>query len=281
MCLAVVALDAHPRYRVVIAANRDEFHARPAAPAHWWASGMLAGQDLAGGGAWFGVSRGGRWALVTNFREGIPRDPQAPSRGELVTRAVHDALPPLPCAAAIAVDGVRYHGFNLLTGEVVRPVRVTDARRQELSNTRTGDRNVAAYASNRASGALALPAGICGLSNHLLDTPWPKLIRSKQRLAAALAGEVLDTAAAFALLANREPADEAALPATGVSRERERMLSSAFIVSPDYGTRCSTVFTLARDGSVRFIERSFDAAGNMTGECAHAFTIAAPVDQDA
>jgi uncharacterized protein with NRDE domain len=150
-----------------------------------------------------------------------------------------------------------------------------------LPNTRTEDRNVAAYASNRASGALALPAGICGLSNHLLDTPWPKLIRSKQRLAAALAGERLDTAAAFALLADREPADEAALPATGVSHERERMLSSAFIVSPDYGTRCSTVFTLARDGSARFIERSFDAAGNMTGECAHAFTIAAPVDQDA
>jgi hypothetical protein len=87
MCLAVIALDAHPRYRIVIAANRDEFHARPAVPAHWWTSGMLAGQDLIGGGAWFGVSRSGRWALVTNFREGIPRDPGAPSRGELVTGA--------------------------------------------------------------------------------------------------------------------------------------------------------------------------------------------------
>jgi len=101
------------------------------------------------------------------------------------------------------------------------------------------------------------------------------------RLADALDGQALDTAAAFALLADREPADDATLPATGVPRERERMLSSAFIVSPDYGTRCSTVFTLARDGSANVVERSFDAAGNMTGETAHAFTVAAPLHQRA
>jgi len=261
MCLAIVALDAHPRYRVVIAANRDEFHARHAAPAHWWTSGMLAGQDLVGGGAWFGVSRGGRWALITNFREGIPRDPNAPSRGELVTRALSDCSPPLPCAAAIACDGARYHGFNLLLGEI--------------RNALPDDRSTAAYASNRASGAISLSAGIHGLSNHLLDTPWPKLVRSKARLADALASRALDREAAFALLADREPAADATLPATGVSRQRERMLSSPFIVSPEYGTRCSTVFTLARDGSADFVERSFDAAGNLTGESAHAFTVAA------
>ena len=275
MCLAIVALDAHPRYRVVIAANRDEFHARTAAPAHWWTSGMLAGQDLVGGGAWFGVTRSGRWALVTNYREGIPRDPDAPSRGKLVTAALLDPSPPLLCAAAIARDGARFHGFSLLVGEIIG---------QEGSEPRPsppGDRSTAAYVSNRASGAIALPAGIHGLSNHLLETPWPKLVRSKARLADALDGQALDTAAAFALLADREPADDATLPATGMSRERERMLSSAFIVSPDYGTRCSTVFTLARDGSANFVERSFDAAGSMTGESAHAFTVAAPVPQRA
>ena len=275
MCLAVIALDAHPRYRIVIAANRDEFHARPAAPAHWWTSGLLAGQDLIGGGAWFGVTRSGRWALVTNYREGIPRDPDAPSRGNLVTGALLDPSPPLLCAAAIARDGARYHGFSLLVGDSIG---------QEGSDPRPslpGDRSTAAYVSNRASGAIALPAGIHGLSNHLLETPWPKLVRSKARLADALDGQALDTAAAFALLADREPADDATLPATGVSRERERMLSSAFIVSPDYGTRCSTVFTLARDGTANFVERSFDAAGNMTGETAHAFTVAAPVHQRA
>jgi uncharacterized protein with NRDE domain len=276
MCLAVVALDAHPQYRVVIAANRDEFHARPAAPAHWWASGMLAGQDLVGGGAWCGVSRSGRWALVTNFREGIPRDPDAPSRGELVTGALLDPSPPLLCAAAIARGGARYHGFNLLLGEIAPRPHPSAKERWEIPASPPNDRSTAAYASNRASGAIALSAGIHGLSNHLLDTPWPKLVRSKARLAAALGGQALDSAAVFALLADREPSDDTALPMTGVSLEWERLLSSAFIVSPEYGTRCSTVFTLARDGSANFVERSFDAAGNMTGEIAHAFTVAVP-----
>jgi uncharacterized protein with NRDE domain len=275
MCLAIVALDAHPQYRVVIAANRDEFHARPAAPAHWWTSGMLAGQDLIGGGAWFGVSRSGRWALVTNFREGIPRDPDAPSRGKLVTGALLDPSPPLLCAAAITRDGARYHGFSLLVGEL------TPQRERETRPSLPDHRSAAAYVSNRASGAIALSAGIHGLSNHLLETPWPKLVRSKARLADALRGRALDTAAAFALLADREPADDATLPMSGALRERERMLSSAFIVSPDYGTRCSTVFTLARDGSANFVERSFDAAGNMIGETAHVFTVAAPAHQHA
>jgi len=275
MCLAIVALDTHPRYRVVIVANRDEFHARPAAPAHWWTSGILAGQALIGGGAWFGVTRSGRWALVTNYREGIPRDPDAPSRGRLVTAALLDPSPPLLCAAAIARDGARYHGFNLLVGEL------TPQGERETRESLPGDRSTAAYVSNRASGAIALDEGIHGLSNHLLETPWPKLVRSKARLAVALDGQALDTAAAFALLADRQPADDATLPMTGVSRERERMLSSAFIVSPDYGTRCSTVFTLARDGSANFVERSFDAAGNMTGEAAHAFTVEVPVHQRA
>ena len=275
MCLAIVALDTHPRYHVVIVANRDEFHARPAAPAHWWTSGILAGQDLIGGGAWFGVTRTGRWALVTNYREGIPRDPAAPSRGRLVTGALLDPSPPLLCAAAIARGGARYHGFNLLVGEL------TPQGERESRELLPDDRSTAAYVSNRASGAIALSEGIHGLSNHLLETPWPKLVQSKARLAAALSGQALDTAAAFALLADRQPADDATLPMTGVSREHERMLSSAFIVSPDYGTRCSTVFTLARDGSASFVERSFDAAGNMTGETAHAFTVEVPVHQRA
>jgi uncharacterized protein with NRDE domain len=279
MCLAVVALDAHPQYRIVIAANRDEFHARPAAPAHWWASGMLAGQDLVGGGAWFGVSRGGRWVLVTNFREGIPRDPNAPSRGKLVTGALLDQSPPLLCAAAIARDGARYHGFNLLVGEIAPRLHPSAAGRREIPEPLPDDRSTAAYTSNRASGAISLSAGIYGLSNHLLDTPWPKLVRSKARLADALNGRALDTAATFALLADRQPAGDSTLPMTGMSRQRERMFSSAFIVSPDYGTRCSTVFTLARDGSAHLIERSFDATGNVIGETAHAFAVAAPVQQ--
>jgi uncharacterized protein with NRDE domain len=260
MCLAVVALHAHahdPKHALVVAANRDEFHARASLPAHWWDDGILAGRDLVGGGTWFGITRAGRWALVTNFREGTPRDPNAPSRGALVTQALRSAESPLVCAARLTAEGTRYHGFNLLIGEAAP------------------DRTAAscAYVSNRASGARALGRGIYGLSNHLLDTPWPKLVRIKDRLAAALdAGDDI-VARAFALLADRQPADVAGLPSTGISPEWERLLSSAFIASPTYGTRCSTVMTVAMDGSVRFVERSFGQDGEMTGEVADEFHI--------
>jgi uncharacterized protein with NRDE domain len=251
VCLALVALDAHPRFPLVIAANRDEFHARAAAPAHWWEDGTLGGVDLAAGGTWFGVNARGRWALVTNFREGVPRDPNAPSRGGLVTRALAEAAPPLVCAAAIAADGARYHGFNLLVGDVVNGV----------------------YASNRASGALALGQGIHGLSNHLLDTPWPKLTRSKARFAACLAASDDGVEPLFELLADRTQAEATALPVTGVAPEWERLLSSAFIVDSRYGTRCSTVLTIAHDGSARFVERGFDPYGRPTGEAAFEFSV--------
>ena len=251
MCLAIVALNAHPRYPLVIAANRDEFHARPADRAQWWPNGILAGRDRTGGGTWFGITRNGRWSLVTNFREGIARDPRAPSRGALVTRALHAADGPLEHAARVAVDGQRFHGFNLLLG-----VRAT-----------------AAYASNRSSGGVALGDGIHGLSNHLLDTPWPKLVRSKARLREALQEDGDLVVAAFALLADREAAPVAALPATGVSAQWERVLSPVFIVSDDYGTRCSTVLTVDNAGGVRFVERSFDPRGNFPGDDAQAFAL--------
>jgi uncharacterized protein with NRDE domain len=254
MCLALVALDAHPKYRCVIAANRDEFHARAAEPAHWWDDGVLAGRDLVAGGSWFGVTRTGRWALITNFREGIPRDPYAPSRGELVMRMLHEAASPLRSSAALLPDGSRYHGFNLLVGD---------------------DSDVV-FASNRASGALSLGPGIHGLSNHLLDTPWPKLLRSKTRLAAWLADDDPAIETAFALLADRQPAGDSNVPATGVSPQWEILLSSPFIVSPEYGTRSSTVLLIARDNSARFIERSFDAGGRAAGEVAFDFRVDLP-----
>ena len=251
MCLALIALAAHPRFRLVIAANRDEFHARVAEPAHWWPSGVLAGVDREAGGTWFGVDRRGRWALVTNYREGVARDPNAPSRGELVTRAVSDQASPLVSAAAIAADGARYHGFNLLVGESVD----------------------AAYASNRASGGISLGTGIHGLSNHLLETAWPKVVRSKTRLATWLAAghDTLDPL--FELLGDRRQAQASALPSTGVAQEWERLLSSPFIVDPRYGTRCSTVLVIASDGRARFVERSFGPDGETTGEVAFEFAL--------
>ena len=251
MCLALVALDAHPRLRLVIAANRDEFHARAAEPAHWWPQGILAGVDKVAGGTWFGVTAAGRWALVTNYREGVARDPAAPSRGELVTRAVSEATPPLVCAAAIALDGARYHGFNVLLGDAA----------------------LAAYASNRASGAIRLGPGIHGLSNHLLETPWPKVVRSKARLAAWISSGHRALEPLFELLADRAQAEPSALPSTGVAPEWEHLLSSPFIVDSRYGTRSSTVLTIAADGRARFVERSFDPDGRPTGEAAFEFQV--------
>ena len=270
MCLALVACRAHPRHALLIAANRDEFHARAAEPAKWWPEGILAGRDSVGGGTWFGVTRRGRWALVTNYREGVPRDPAAPSRGELVTLALNDSAPPLTCAARIAIEGGRYHGFNLLVGASFPGL---GASRENLESPAPREHTNAAYTSNRASGAVALGSGVHGLSNHLLETPWPKLLRSKARLSEALSNAADPVDAAFRILADRERAPPSTLPSTGVSPEWERLLSSAFIVHPDYGTRCSTVFTIDGEGHARFAERSFDSQGEPKGEVVYEFDV--------
>jgi uncharacterized protein with NRDE domain len=247
MCLAVLALDAHPRHAVVLAANRDEAHARAALPAAWWTApdpSILAGRDLVGGGTWLGVDRRGRFAFVTNVRDPARHDPAAPTRGTLVPRVLGDAAPVDVAVTRAVQDAGALNGFNLLAG---------DARG-------------AAWGSNRGVAGQRLAPGVHGVSNALLDTPWPKVVRTRERLAAWLATDDDDLAPLFALLADRTPAPDDLLPDTGVGRERERLLSPPFISSPTYGTRCSTVVTIGRDGRVRFVERRFDAAGATVGE---------------
>ncbi|MGE5171495.1 MAG: NRDE family protein [Rudaea sp.] len=256
MCLAVVALDAHPRYAVVLVANRDEFHARPAAPAHWWqdetGAPILAGRDLAHGGTWLGLAPDGRYGFVTNVREPGGHDPQAPSRGALVPALVRDTRPLADALGALVADARRYNGFNLVGGQGLR----------------------GAFGSNRGAPAHALARGIHGVSNARLDTPWPKVLRAKRGVAGWIArGDDLERL--FDVLADRTPADDAQLPDTGIPRERERLLSSPFIVSESYGTRSSAVVAIDRDGAARFMERSFDASGAQTGEVAFRFRVAA------
>jgi len=253
MCLVVVALAAHPRYSLVVAANRDEFHARAALPAHWGDrapyAGMLAGRDLVGGGTWMGVRRDGHWALVTNVRDGRDNDAAAPSRGELVPVMLNS---PLESAFAVLErKAAAYNGFNLLSG----------------------DAGSALWMSNRVVGAQSLRQGIHGLSNARLDTPWPKVTRTRDAVGAWAARGDDDLAPLFAALADRTRARDADLPATGIPREWERLLSSPFIVSDGYGTRCSTVLAVSRDGSARFVERSFDARGEPMGEVAFDFAV--------
>ncbi len=255
MCIALIAFGVHPKFRVVIAANRDEYHARPAAPATWWDTGILAGRDLKEGGTWLGVDRRGRFALLTNVREPSRHDPGAPSRGTLVPRLLGSDAAPSVALPELVAAGSRHNGFNLVAGDA-----------SELL-----------WGSNRASLPPSLAPGIYGVSNHLLDTAWPKVGRTKTAFARCCAtpGATDDPAPLFALLRDTERAPDEALPATGVPLEWERLLSAPFIVSPTYGTRCSTVVTIDNDGNVRFVERGFDPAGNATGEVDYRFTLSA------
>jgi len=252
MCLALIAWRAHPRYSLVIAANRDEFHARATAPAHWWPEGILAGKDVQAGGTWLGCAPNGRFALLTNFREGGAPKRGERSRGLLVSGVLLSAASPEQTVLHHLGDAGRYDGFNLIAG---------DSR--EL-----------VYLSNRDGGCRALPPGVYGLSNHLLDTPWPKLHRSKNRFVDWLDQGAGDLEALFHLLRDSARPEDHLLPATGVGLEWERLLAPAFIVSPAYGTRSSTVLAISADGKAEFIERSFDAAGERAGEAR--FTFASP-----
>ncbi len=252
MCLALFALDVHPRYALVIAANRDEFHARAAAPAAWWDEGWLAGRDLVAGGTWLAIDRTARWALVTNVRGGSPYNPDAPSRGALVPAVLAGAAPPAASVAPIIGAATGHNGFNLVAGSGA----------------------LACWGSNRAGTTRSLGPGIYGLSNAALDTPWPKVARTKAALGAWCMRADPDFAPLFAMLGDTRRAPDGELPATGIPLERERALSASFIVGDDYGTRCATVLAIDRDGGVRFVERTFDPRGALAGEVDDRFAIA-------
>ncbi len=248
MCLLVLAWQAHPRYALVVAANRDEFHDRPAAALAPWPAplSLLAGRDLRAGGTWLGLDRARRFGVVTNFRDLQPPLSGAPSRGELIPHYLARQLDPARFFATLAPEAKRYSGFNLLLA----------------------DGGSLWYGCNRAQPfARPLPAGIYGLSNGLLDTPWPKLERVRAGFREWLGGPAQDTAGLFALLADRtRVADDALLPRTGVTRDWERVLSSPFVLDPDYGTRSSTVLLLQAGGQLRISERRFDHEGRISGE---------------
>ena len=287
MCLAIVALDAHPHYALVLVANRDEYHARPTEAAHWWTEGdILAGRDLRAGGTWLGVTRTGRWAFVTNVRQGAERNPDAPSRGLLVPRVLRDPRDTHHALIAAIADADDYNGFNMMAGEIgtaswgsnraPTPVALSSnsaaALPPEAEQSAPWDGPATRM---RTDAGTALSRGVHGLSNARLDTPWPKLLRTKAGVAAWVAAARDDTDALLQLLADRERARDDELPNTGVSREWERALSAPFITGENYGTRCSTVLTISRDGDGRFVEQSFDARGETSGHVDYAFRVAA------
>lgn len=240
MCLILIACGAHPDFPLVIAANRDEYYRRPSAQAAYWTdhSHILAGRDLECMGTWLGVTRSGRFAALTNFRDPRERKTDAPSRGHLVRDFLASDLDPRSYLEEIKTGATRYNGFNLLAGN---------------------SDGIFCY-SNREFTVQALLPGFHGLSNHLLDTPWPKVVRGKRRLQQAMS-RVPEAETLLDLLDDREPAEDGTLPDTGIGAERERMLSPALIVSPEYGTRASTALLFGSDGSVSFAERTILPGG--------------------
>ena len=252
MCVIALAWNAHPRWRLVLAGNRDEFHARPStALAHWPDSTITAGRDLEAGGTWLGVTANGRCSVVTNVRN--PRDPQLGlSRGLLVTDYLTRSDDAATHAAGLQSVAANYRPFNLLTFDSAQAFHV----------------------GNRPSPqSQALTSGVHGLSNAELDTPWPKTQRLCERLqqwidASSSNHQANDFSALFAALADEQAAPDSELPDTGVGLERERWLSSAFIRGDSYGTRVSTVVAIAHDGLGVIVERRFGPNGHFEGETA-------------
>lgn len=247
MCLIAFAWRAHPRYDLVVAANRDEFYARPTAPADWWPGDrVVAGRDLSAGGTWMGATRDGRFAALTNYRDPGRQRADAPSRGDLVRALLEDAPSPEHQLAALAPRATDYNGFNLIGGTWHR------------EPARSGLWLLASPGDTRVT---PVEPGIHALSNAQLNTPWPKVRRASDALSEALTAtdeEDVFIDGLFALLADRTIAVDADLPATGIPHDLERALSASFIALPHYGTRTSTVFLVDREGRVVFVERSVE-----------------------
>jgi len=238
MCLILFLYDTHPDYRLILAANRDEFYDRPTRPLAFWddTPSVLAGRDLKGTGTWLGINKNGRIAAITNFREPALFKPNAPSRGLLLSDYLTGTKTPKIYLKHIKTIGHRYNGFNLLLG----------------------DSNGLYYYSNKTEIIKELKPGLYGLSNHLLDTPWPKVEKGKAFFKNVLSKEKrINTEDIFSLFADSTPAPDDLLPDTGIGLIWEQILSSMFITSDTYGTRSSSIISIDRSHKVVFSERSF------------------------
>ena len=240
MCLLLIALEQHPRYKLVLAANRDEYYDRPTAPAQFWEDNpnLLAGRDLKAGGTWLGITKTGRLAAITNYRDPVHTREHAPSRGNLVLHFLETNHSPRQYLENIRREGNQYNGFNLVLGTI-----------DELF-----------WYSNKGAEILQLSKGIYGLSNHLLDTPWPKVEKAKKGMSGVIASnEELQPETLFEILGDQTQSADDVLPDTGVGIEWERILGPMFISSPVYGTRSSTIILVDRRDRVLFTERTYNS----------------------
>lgn len=251
MCLVVFAWRAHPRYRLILAGNRDESHRRPTQDAHWWPDNdmVLAGRDLQAGGTWLAVSKTGRFATVTNFHEGQRSSPQLRSRGTLVTDYVAGLQSLGNFESSIPYE--RYAGFSLLAS----------------------DGESMFYLSNRDELEAELRPGIYGLSNASLDTPWSKVTRAKAGLEALIRNDAVNETGLMRLLSDRRPAAAEEIAGRDLPFEIARAISAPFIVAPEYGTRSSTTVLWGNDDAIEFSERRFDPSGKATGQSRFRFDV--------
>ena len=239
MCLIIFAYDVHPSYKLVLAANRDEFYDRPSASADFWKDypDLLAGRDLKEKGTWLGITRQGKFAAITNYRDPASFMFDAKSRGKLVKDFLGSKNNAEEFIKKISRQDAKYNGYNLILQ----------------------DSGGFYYYSNRGGEKQKITAGIHGLSNHLLNTPWPKVVRGKKLMKEALKSKrAAMEEALFALLSDRRFPPPEKLPSTGVDKEWEKVLSPIFIKSPHYGTRSSTVLLIGKNRCVTFIEKNYD-----------------------
>lgn len=254
MCLILIAVGAHPRYPLIVAANRDEAYGRPAAPAGFWDDHpcICGGRDLRHGGTWLGIALNGRFAAITNYRQGLRTGDAPRSRGELTREYLTGTRDTLGYLRSVEQRAHEYRGYSLIAGELDRLF----------------------FYSNRSNGIQAIAPGVHGLSNHLLDEPWPKVVRGISVLEGLLSAEEDELSQElFEVLADRTPAPDHLLPTTGIALERERIVSATFIAAESYGTRASTVIISASDGTTLFSERSFGPGGTPLGSTEQRFRI--------
>jgi len=256
MCLILFAFRAHADYPLVIAANRDEAYARPTAPAALWRDHpqVYGGRDLESSGTWLALTTKGRFAAVTNFRDGYPKGVAPRSRGDIASTFLTSDETAKSYLESVAARGADYAGFCTLAGDL----------------------DALWFLSNRANGVMHVEPGVHGLSNHLLDTPWPKVMQGRQELESHLHSDKSTLAERlYAMLADRTTAPPEALPDTGMGVLREKQLAPKFIaVDNRYGTRASTVVIVDRKGGVTYSERSFGARGKFLGEITRRFQLA-------
>ncbi len=255
MCFIVFALRAHPDYPLIVAANRDEFFAREATPAHQWDSGIIAGKDVEQGGTWLGVNQRGQFAAITNYRAPALYTHGKQTRGRLpVNFLLAETFTEQDVFSNRLREGFPHHNpFNLLYGNA-------DSLR---------------FGSNITANIVSVNAGIHALSNSSLNTPWPKVVRGKRAMSCWIESAGFDhTDALFELLASDRLSYEAELPNTGVAKGVEKNLSSIFVRGEHYGTRCSTLIMQNAANEMIFIERSFDQLGRVCGEIRFEFSVA-------